>query len=307
MKISSTQITRITFIVAGGLVFFGGMESESIKALADPFTNAPQKIMISSKPNLPDVKSVIRRDPFNGAPVDKDSPNANKSASPGSPGFSAPANIISNVPNAGTIFGGPNIPVFGPGAMQVPNAGSIVPGGGAVASEVTVSATMIGNGKPLALIANGTTTDIVGVGDAIGSRIIRRIVSQGIEFEDGSRVSVVHNSGQSTPTIQNTDALNNNSSIQVDPSQSVPNANQQKNRINGLNQSLPTTTNSNNVPVINPTPYKFGASPTLSPDQTPAPINRLYTPPPTSTNITTPPPALPPFNPSPIKPPGYGN
>ena len=242
---------------------------------------------IRTEQNLPDVNGVIRRDPFSGAlqletkVIDGTTTTVVGSAS-------------GSIPNAGQMMiqaqNGPRPPVFGPNVMNVPNAGSIMPTQGS-SGDVSVIATMIGGGKPLALIANGQTTDIVGVGDYLGRRRITRIVSQGIEFSDGGRLSVAARASSTLaqPTLMNQQTPGE-SGVMTTPMQNVGTSRQggQQNPIQEITptQNQPTSQPSadangvNGVPSMNPVQYNFGGLPTPSPGSSPAVINRLFTPPP---------------------------
>jgi len=280
MKINPMQITRFSFIGAACLIVVAGLDSERRAALADPWVGAPSTMKIHSEPRLPDVNRVIRRDPFSGVIVATlQSPNGSVVSASGLP--------PGDVPNPGQINvapqNGPRPPVFGPNVMQVPNAGTITPNDGSSA-DISVIATMTGNGKPLALIANGTSTDIVGVGDVLGRRKITRIVSQGVEFADGGRLSVTSRSSVTSPGILPPNAGNLIPTSSNAGSGFLPGAQPQRQETVPIQtqQSQSNGNGLNGVPSSNPTQYNFGSLPTPAPGTTPAQINRLYTPPPSA-------------------------
>ena len=274
------RITRIGFIIAAAFVVAAGSEAQIKKAMADPWSGSPQKMTIDSAPKLPDVNKIIKRDPFSGAPVDKNAPQKQ---------FENTGQNIQNtlVPNPGQINitpqNGPGAPVFGPNTKPDPTVGTVFSDNGNSQADIFVIATMIGSGKPLALIANGKSTDIVGVGDSLGSKKIRRIVSQGIEFVDGTRLGVEHRT-----QIQFSLPLGQNQQTVPDPG--IP-VNQIKPTVN--QNKIPYSYGQNNNPTDNrstdpinqpstPPNYNFGPLPTPLPGRTPASIPRLFTPPPST-------------------------
>lgn len=279
-NIESFGITRLTFILAAFFTVLAGIDPEKHKVLADTWKNAPQKMTIEAGPKLPNVNSVIKRDPFSGAPVDKDSPALQNGMPNGVPN---PGQIQINPQIVPQI--GPQAPVFGQRQIDVPNVGSIVPMGDNQTSEISVIATIIGTNKPMALVSNGKDTEVVQVGNYLGSHKIRRIVAQGIEFDDGTRLSVVHQTKSQTYSQNNQQILNpqqNNTSTQYN------NQNINSNTTNNQQQIQTQTQQQNlinNVPTANPVQYNFGPPPTPAPGTTPATINRLYTPTPLFTPI----------------------
>lgn len=235
-------------------------------ASADTWKDAPQSMRVDAPTRLPAVAQIIRRDPFSGAPqpssaASSQTPNgiAPPQQGPGVPSFAQGAGVPGIVPNPG---GMPGI---------APPSGS---------EELYVVGTIVGGaGRPLALVRMGNEADVVGVGDAIGDRRIERIVPQGIEFSDGSRLAVDSDRGSQARPAQPVLPMPGRNTLPPSPMPFAPPPPR------GVIISPPAPAPAQQPAgegglVIDPLQkqYQFGAQPTLGPNQTPPPQRRLYTP-----------------------------
>lgn len=118
------------------------------------------------------LATLIRRDPFSGAPVTatpEDRPlfaTAPTAPRPNLPSNETVANLA--VPDIATRDGAPEV-----GSAQL----------------LVVRATIVGS-NPVAYVANGSMMDIVRIGDRLGDRRIGTIDLRGIAFTDGSRLDL---------------------------------------------------------------------------------------------------------------------
>jgi hypothetical protein len=264
---------RALWALPGLIVFSAGLIGEEHPAKATVWQDAPHSLTIAAIQNLPTVASTIKRNPFDGVPA-----TPSPAAAPNSGGTATA--VVTPMP--GTPLLGAGVP--NPGAnLNIGSTGdpSAVVAQGDVAATVYVISTVTGDGRPpLAMLKNGNDTDIVGVGDMIGRHRITRIVPQGIEFDDGSRLAVASSpsdggqNSQQNPSGSNPYG-NNTSGAQQAPEAPVaaptPGPNTASTNSAGSSPSGP--------PVINPSPYTFGPLATPIPGTTPAPVPHFYPPP----------------------------
>jgi hypothetical protein len=269
---------RNLWLFPGIVVFVAGLVAEEHPAKATTWQDAPQSLAIAAVPNLPSVAGTIKRNPFDGAP----STVALATSSP-----SALANVPTPglTPMPGTPTTGIGVPNPG-GNLDIGSTGdpSAVVAANSTTSMIYVISTVVGDGRPpLAMLQNGPDTDIVGIGDMIGRHRITRIVPQGIEFDDGSRLAVAaapasDASGNTTGGNQN--GQNGQTSLGTMP---APQVNQTTPQPNTTEAPQPAATSGasapNGPPVINPSPYTFGPLATPQPGTTPAPVPHFYPPP----------------------------
>lgn len=277
-------------------------------ATADPWNGAPTSVILTAPPRLPDAVEMIKRDPFVGGPVIHDSTQQTQgsdgqqvSAVPGIVAMPAvpppprvtPPSLFPIVPSPGT----PSIPGFpGSGGSNVPNPGSLVPPGSASSATMTVVGTVVGGGRPpVAMISDGSHVDFAHVGDSISGKKITAIVSQGIEFSDGSRVAVSAGT-TNTPTAQPSPSQGDR--ILMDPPVAAPRGSSNTTQTPGAyptafdprnlgNPALATARPQTNPfdsvqgaapPTLTPGNYPFGGPPTLSPGESAAPLPRYVQP-----------------------------
>jgi hypothetical protein len=266
---------RALWALPGLVVFIAGLVGEEHPAKATVWQDAPRSMSIAAVPNLPSLSGSIKRNPFDGVPA---------TASPDKSTNVAFAPNVTITPMPGTPANGTNVP--NPGAnLNVGQTGdpSAVVAAGDAAGMVYVISTVIGDGRPpLAMLRNGDDTDIVGVGDTIGRHRITRIVPQGIEFEDGSRLAVAA-SPAADGGQHSADGLQSNESpygngVSAPQGNTTPAPGPSSGALSGTSSNSSST--QNGIPVINPSPYQFGPLATPQPGTSPAPVPHFYPPPP---------------------------
>ena len=260
-------------------------------AKADPWQGAPHMMIIERPPNLPDVRKIIKQDPFASTPITvsivKNTLSNQNGQNPNLPVTNGNGTSIVGVGNTSDL-----IPTFrsgvtptsstvvpNPGSVNIPQFNGSIPSGvgpqGSVIGQIYVIATIIsGDGSASALLKNGNTTDVVKVGDYIGSSKIIRIVEKGIEFSDGSRIAVspapndisvaesMPKNSQGTANSMTMPTSSDPNTL-LAPSAAQSNANQAQSSGNG-------------APTIDRAPYQFGPASTPVPGTTPAPVPRYY-------------------------------
>ena len=174
------------FSASAYIAWFSGLgerlDAQSLVGTPTPMlTLAPRELP-------PRVANIIKRDPFAAAPSeDRPEPppapqyeSASRSFSPG----------YATVPN---LAEAPAVPDPGVGTTIVAQQGA--PDGvrpASVEMTLVVRATIVG-ANPVAYVANGSTMDIVRVGDRLGDRRVAKIDLRGLAFADGSRLDLVGN------------------------------------------------------------------------------------------------------------------
>jgi hypothetical protein len=234
-------------------------------ATATPWHDAPDVMVVTALPPLPDVAAAIRHNPFDGAPAPPSTSVQPTKA--GEPPSQQPILVPGSPTSAGSV---PN-PGGDLDVGTTADASAVLASSGDSAA-IYVLSTVVGNGRPpLAMLRNGSDTDIVGIGDSIGKRRITNIVSQGIEFSDGSRLAIAAAPAGSSPTPP--------------PSrlQSAPPATSTAPPLGPAPRATstvkpPLLLNASGAPIIQPSPYQFGPLATPAPGTTPAPVPHYYLP-----------------------------
>ena len=176
IAVTRAQRTGLLFISASAYLawfsgFDGRLEAQGIERAQAPILT----IVPRGKP--PQVGSIIRRDPFDGAPQSPLQRVAGTNDAPPERGPSPTERTM--VPNISESSGDPTL-----AGVAEPSQGEV----GALETLV-VRATIVG-ANPVAYVANGSAMDIVRVGDRLGDRRIARIDLRGIAFSDGSRLDL---------------------------------------------------------------------------------------------------------------------
>jgi hypothetical protein len=247
------------------------------QAAPNDWAGAPHTIAASPPPDLPDVAAVMSKDPLTPIP-EKAASRALTLAQIIAAGNTRPDAQQSVV----------NVPAF-PSGLQVPNPGpngmpmGTITNQSAASPDIYVVTTVVGGRRPArALIQNGSDTEIVNVGDQIGTRRITRIVTQGVEFDDGSRVAV--SPGQNSGVSAETDTFSTKGAgAQATQSGAIAGVTGGTPPITTPVTAAPQipnqpTVQSNGTPVVNASPYPFGPLPTPAPGTTPAPVPHYFGP-----------------------------
>lgn len=179
IALTRAQRAALLFVSASAyLAWFSGFD-ERLEAQGIGGTPTPTLTIVSrAAPRR--VASVIVRDPFAGGPIS----GAESAAADSGPEVDASStlsgNQVTTVPNIATSGGSSGFPS---GVELASNRDAGNP------ETLVVRATIVGS-NPVAYVANGSTMDIVRIGDRLGERRIAKIDIRGIAFADGSRLDL---------------------------------------------------------------------------------------------------------------------
>ncbi len=185
IALTRRQRSLVLFFSASGYIaWFSGL-GERLDAQGIIGTPVPA-LTLGPRAMPPRVASVIRRDPFAGAPERPDDQPPARTAGPGMPGMPAngPGGVVPNPAGAVPDPGMPAGTTIASVASDTRSAGPTL--------TLVVRATIIGP-NPVAYVANGRAMDIVRVGDRLGDRRVAKIDLRGLAFSDGSRLDLPGN------------------------------------------------------------------------------------------------------------------
>jgi len=183
LGITRSQRTLLFFISALGYVEWLTGPASRIEAEGSP--NSANDTITLTEPSSTPVELVIVRDPFTGAPRPQ-------------PSFKQVGR-----PSAAGVFDGQTAtPTDGQTVVPDLQVGSPITVG-ATGSKLELKATIVG-GNSVAYLQDGTSMQIVRVGDVLGSRIVRSIDLAGVELDDGSRIDLRPEGRSETPAPQRT-------------------------------------------------------------------------------------------------------
>lgn len=187
IALTPRQRSLVLFLSASSYIaWFSGL-GERLDAQGISGSPSPG-MTIEPRPLPPRVNTVIRRDPFAGAPASTETSQSMGASRTRTLAYDSGANIP-NVSGGASNSAG-SVPDIG-GAQPYPTS-ETDPRGNGSSLTLVVRATITGT-NPVAYVANGTMMDIVRVGDRLGDRRIAKIDLRGLAFTDGSRLDLPGN------------------------------------------------------------------------------------------------------------------
>lgn len=182
MSLTRAQRAALFFVSASAyLAWYSGfgerLEAQDIVGRPTP------SLTIVARAVPPQVSTVIVRDPFAGSPGRQtDISRASSAGVDAAAATTVPNSSVANAPpSEGASAGGESTTTLVPDIARGRDT--------AAAMTLVVRATIVGR-NPVAYVANGSTMDIVRIGDRLGDRRVAEIDIRGIAFSDGTRLDL---------------------------------------------------------------------------------------------------------------------